>query len=120
MTTVTGARAFRLRTIIAENSERQERAAKQRKAAEKKRRAAEEQSKQKAGKKRSAKPRNPYRFKQLEEAIIKLEGEREKLMAALATEEVYRDPEALKEAQFKLAEVERDLEQKNLEWEHWV
>ncbi len=104
--------------ILAEEADRLERAAKERKAGEKKRRAAEEQARKKAAK--AAKPRNPYRFKKLEEAIIALEGEREKLMAALATEEVYRDPDALKDAQFRLAEVERDLEEKNLEWERWV
>jgi len=33
---------------------------------------------------------------------------------------VYRDPAALKERQFRLAEVERELEQKNAEWEEWA
>ena len=61
-------------------------------------------------------------FKKLEEAIIELEGEREEAdREALATEEVYRDPEALQAtAQFRLAEVERDLEEKNSEWEAWA
>ena len=73
-----------------------------------------------AKKKPAQKARNPYRFKKLEEAIIKLEEEREKVMAALADEKVYRDPGKMRDAQYRLAEIERDLEEKNAEWEAWA
>ncbi len=65
-------------------------------------------------------PRNPYLFKKLEEAIIALEAKREGLQTALADEAVYRDAGAAREAQIRLAEVERELEEKNLEWENWA
>ncbi len=64
--------------------------------------------------------RNPYLFKKLEAEIIALEEERERLLADLETEAVWREPERLKEHQFRLAELERDLEQKNTTWENWV
>jgi len=67
-----------------------------------------------------SKPRNPYRFRKLEEAIIALEEERESIQARLALEEVYRDAELVREAQYRLAEIERELEEKNVEWENWV
>jgi ATP-binding cassette, subfamily F, member 3 len=64
--------------------------------------------------------RNPYLFKKLESEIIALEADRERLLAELESEEVWRDPERLKEHQFRLAELERDLEEKNTTWENWV
>ncbi|QDU65748.1 ABC-F family ATP-binding cassette domain-containing protein [Engelhardtia mirabilis] len=75
-----------------------------------------------AGSKASAgadKIRNPQRFERLEKEIIALEEKREALMAAMVTEEVYRDADALRGHQFDLAEVERDLEDKNRLWENW-
>jgi hypothetical protein len=36
------------------------------------------------------------------------------------TEEVYRNASRMKEAQIRLAEVERELEVKNSEWESWA
>ena len=41
-------------------------------------------------------------------------------MAALADEKVYRDPGKMRDAQYRLAEIERDLEEKNAEWEAWA
>ena len=41
-------------------------------------------------------------------------------MTAMAQEEVYRNPEALRASQYDLAEIERDLEEKNAEWESWA
>ena len=70
--------------------------------------------------KKPRKPRNPWRLEKIEKAIIALESEREEIMASLATEEVYRNADAMREAQFRLAEVERDLDEKNQEWESFA
>jgi len=81
---------------------------------------------QKAAPKASAKAkgsgdkvRNPQRFARLESDIMTLEEQREKLMAAMTTEKVYRDADALRNTQVDLAEVERDLESKNELWANW-
>jgi ATP-binding cassette subfamily F protein 3 len=66
---------------------------------------------------RERKARNPWKLQKVEEAIMALEDEKKTLLDALGTETVYRDPTALRETQTRLAELERDLEQKNLEWE---
>ena len=71
-----------------------------------------------AGKKK--RPHNPYRFKKLEQAIIKLEEEKQGLQTTLASEEVYKDPDAMRDTQYRLAEIERDLDDKNREWEEWA
>ena len=63
---------------------------------------------------------NPYLLKKVEDAIIALEAERDRLLGDLGTEHVYRDAEALRETQLRLAEVERDLEDKNAQWEGWA
>ena len=65
-------------------------------------------------------PRNPWRFRKLEEEIMALEDERGTLQEALGREEVFRKPEAMREVQVRLAEIERDLEDKNLEWERSI
>ena len=70
--------------------------------------------------KKPSRPRNPYLFKKLEASIIALEEERETLQGELAGEDVYKDPDAMRERQYRLAEIERDLEDKNREWEEWV
>jgi ATP-binding cassette subfamily F protein 3 len=80
--------------------------------------AAEKRSKRTGS--RGAKKGNPWRLEKLEKAIIALEEERESLLAALGTEEVYRDPSSARETQVRLAELERDLEEKNLEWERYA
>ena len=72
-----------------------------------------------AGTGKKEKKRNPWKLERLEKAIIALEEEREGLLASMATEEVYKEAESLREAQFRLAEVERDLEDKNREWERY-
>ena len=89
-----------------------------RKAAEAERRKREPAKKE--GARKAAKPRNPWRLAKLEEAIIALETEREDLLGALAQEDSWKDPDTLRERQFRLAEVERDLEEKNTEWERWA
>ena len=66
------------------------------------------------------KPHNPYKFKKLEERIMRLEGKLEKLNASLTAEEVYRDPALLKETQIEIAEVELELTEANEEWEGWA
>jgi ATP-binding cassette subfamily F protein 3 len=66
------------------------------------------------------KVRNPWAFEKLEGRIIALEEERAGLQAALATEEVWRDPAKLRDAQVRIAEIERDLAQANAEWESWA
>jgi tetrahydromethanopterin S-methyltransferase subunit G len=63
--------------------------------------------------------RNPQRLAKLEGQIIALEEEKERLSEAMTTEAVYLDPDALREHQFRLAEIERDLESKNEEWANW-
>jgi len=65
-------------------------------------------------------PRNPWRFQRLEEEIIALEDRKGALLEALGTEEVYKDAERARGVQVELSEVERDLAEKNAEWETWA
>ena len=51
---------------------------------------------------------------------MKLEGELERLRESLGTEKIYRDQAAARDAQYQIAELERDLEQANEEWEQWA
>ena len=67
----------------------------------------------------SGKVRNPYKFKQLEERIITLEGQLETLNASMTQEAVYTDQDKLRDVQFQVAEVERQLEEANEEWASW-
>jgi len=96
-----------------------------REAKEKERRRQEEEKarkKQKAQNKKNARPekkRNPWALKKLEDRIIELEGEREQLLTAMASEDVYKNPDQLRDTQYRLAEVERDLEDRNREWEQF-
>ncbi len=69
---------------------------------------------------RAAKPRNPWKLQKLEDAIIALEEEKKSLLEALGTEVVYRDPAAVRETQTRLAEIERDLERRNADWESFA
>ena len=71
----------------------------------------------KAKKKRA---KNPWRLEKLEAKIMKLESELERLRESLGTEEVYKDQEAARETQFRIAELERELEEANEEWEQWA
>ena len=63
--------------------------------------------------------RNPYKFKQLEERIMKLEERLENLNADLMKEEVYRDAAKAREVQFEIAELEAELEGANEQWMNW-
>ncbi|TDJ71309.1 MAG: ABC transporter ATP-binding protein, partial [Planctomycetota bacterium] len=53
--------------------------------------------------------RNPYMFAKLEKRIIALEARVEKLHTECTKEEVYRDPERLRDTQIELSEVEHEL-----------
>ena len=122
-----------LATRQAEASERQEEAQRAKKqAAENARRAAEAEEKAKAkqqnkgkgpgkqgktGKQGKPKKKNPWLLDKLEKSIIQLEERREGLLEDLGSEEVYKDADLLRDKQMELAELERDLEEKNAEWE---
>lgn len=102
-----------------------EKAATQRKQDERKRREAEElkQAKQKANgsaKPAAAKPKNPFKFKQLEDRIMTLEERISGLNESLTKEEVYTDADKVRDAQYRIAELERELEAANAEWESWL
>jgi len=112
--------------IAVEQSARQDAAAKK-KSEDKKREVAERERREAAARKSAApktKPKkragNPYLLRKVEDAIIALEAERDTLNEELATEAVYRDADATKERQFRLAEIERALDEKNAEWEQWA
>ena len=64
--------------------------------------------------------KNPWKLEKVEARIMELEGELERLRESLGTEEVYRDQEAARETQFRIAELERELEEANEEWEQWA
>ena len=66
------------------------------------------------------KARNPWLLRQVEDAIMALEAERATLTTSLGEERVYKDGKLLRETQLRLAEIERDLEQKNAEWEAMI
>ena len=63
--------------------------------------------------------RNPYLFEKLEKKIMALEEEKKSLENASTTEEVYRDPQKLRDTQVRLSEIERDLAVANEEWANW-
>jgi ATP-binding cassette subfamily F protein 3 len=64
--------------------------------------------------------KNPWRLEKVEAKIMKLEGELDELRDSLGKEEIYSDPNAARDAQFQIAELERELEQANEEWEQWA
>ena len=74
----------------------------------------------KSSKKKKRQNQNPWKLKKLEARIIEIEGELEKLRESLGSEEVYRDQTAAREVQFKISELERELEEANAEWEQWA
>ena len=51
---------------------------------------------------------------------MKLEGELDELRESLGKEEVYRDQDTAREVQYRIAELERELEEANEEWEQWA
>ncbi len=73
-----------------------------------------------SGSNKGGKPRNPQKLAKLEAEIIKLEESREKLMAQMTSEETYRDADKLRGVQYRLAEVERDLDDRNEQWANWA
>ncbi len=85
--------------------------------------AAEEESRKSkeasAGKSDSGKVRNPYKFKKLEDRIMKLEEEIKAVHHSMTLEEVYSNPDKLMDMQFKGADLERALEEANEEWANW-
>jgi len=88
-----------------------------------KRAAAEKVEKEQAGRAEGSKKKrakNPWKLEKVEARIMELEGELERLRESLGTEAVYRDQEAAREAQFRIAELERELEEANEEWEQWA
>ncbi|MFT5732465.1 MAG: ATP-binding cassette subfamily F protein 3 [Planctomycetota bacterium] len=109
------------RDAAMEEKARRETAAK--KAARDKEEAAQRRGKGSTAKgKKSSKskgPRNPYMFEKLEKRIMGLEVEKEKLTASMATEAVYSDSGKVRDTQFRLAEVESELESSNEEWLNW-
>jgi len=106
----------------AETAERARKEAAAKKAAREK---AEAEARKGGGKKKASgggagkAPKNPYMFEKLEKRIIELEGELEGLNAAMATEEVYANADKLRETQYRIAEVEMELDRSNEEWMNW-
>ena len=100
----------------AERSALAKQAARKKEAAAKKRKTKQAKVKPSSDKGRV---RNPYMFDKLEKRIITLEKELGELKDSMASEDVYRDPERLKESQFRAAEVENELQLANQEWEQW-
>ncbi len=73
----------------------------------------------KQGRSGTGKVRNPYQFARLEKRIIALEEELEQLNSACATEEVFSNPDKLRDTQIRISEVSQELEQSNEDWENW-
>lgn len=71
-------------------------------------------------KKKSRKKPNPWKLEKLEAKIMKLEGRIENLNLALTTEEVYSSGDKLRDTQYRIAEVEQELQQANEEWESFA
>ena len=89
--------------------------------AEKQRVAAAERARAaKAAPVKKEKPRNPWLLAKVEEAIIALEKEKAELTTSLGDEAVYKNGAKLREVQHRLAEIERDLEEKNAQWEAMI
>ena len=63
--------------------------------------------------------RNPWAFERLEAEIMQLEGQRTELLAEMEKPENYKDASRMADLQYRQAELERDLEQKNEEWANW-
>jgi hypothetical protein len=51
---------------------------------------------------------------------MKLEGKLEKLNETLTNEEVYSNVDKLRDTQYRIAEVEMELQQANEEWESFA
>ncbi len=68
----------------------------------------------------SGKVRNPWAFEKLEKKIMELEAERKTLNDSMVTEDFYRNATRMRDAQYRLAEIERDLADANKQWEEWI
>ena len=120
-------REFKLAERDAAQEEKARKEAAQRKAAREREEAERQRSggewkKAKGGSKKKGGgkgPRNPYMFEKLEKKIMELEQELETLNASMASEEVYTNADKLRDTQFRIAEVEADLESSNEEWLNW-
>jgi ATP-binding cassette subfamily F protein 3 len=104
-------------TLASEVAGRTEETARARHVAEERRKREEEKARSQGAPRAS---RNPWKLEKLESEIIALEEEKESLESALTSAEVWRDPGALRRTQVRLSELERALEEKNLEWERWI
>ena len=95
-------------------------AADTRKHQEAKAQAASRKDKGKAKDKSPRKKSNPWKLEKLEAKIMKLEGKLEKLNETLTNEEVYSNVDKLRDTQYRIAEVEMELQQANEEWESFA
>jgi ATP-binding cassette subfamily F protein 3 len=87
---------------------------------EKRAKKAAQEAAKKTPKAKKKRAKNPWRLEKVEARIMELESDLERLRESLGTEEVYRDQEAAREVQFQIAELERELEEANEEWEQWA
>ncbi|MFT5199474.1 MAG: hypothetical protein ACI87O_002143, partial [Planctomycetota bacterium] len=81
--------------------------------------AAEKSNKAAAQKSSGGAPRNPFKFKKLEDRIMKLEETLKQLNESMTEEKVYSNATTMTDVQFRIAEVERELEDANEEWMNW-
>jgi ATP-binding cassette subfamily F protein 3 len=104
------------KTVLAEGV-----AAREQQAVEKERKATAAKARAvKSAPARKEKAKNPWLLRQVEDTIMALEAEQTQLLAALGEERVYKDATLAKETQQRLAEIERELEEKNAEWEAMI
>ena len=104
----------RLEEQARKTEDRAQRAAEEKRAAKVERAASRPKARRAPGK-----VRNPYKFEKLEKRIIRLEHELSELHTACAEKETYSNPEKLRDSQFRIAELERELEMANEEWASW-
>jgi ATP-binding cassette, subfamily F, member 3 len=106
--------------VIATEQRAQKSAQIKRAAREKEEAAARKKNKPKRAKSSgSGKVRNPYKFEKLEKRIMALEKQLGELQASMMEEAVYSDSSKVRETQFRMAEIERELEVANEEWANW-
>ena len=82
--------------------------------------AAERARAAKAAPARKEKPKNPWMLRQVEDTIMALEAERAQLLNSLGEERVYKDATLARDTQLRLAEIEKELEEKNAQWESLI
>jgi len=101
-------------------TEEREQAHSARKDEERRAKKAAQESAAKAQEPKKKRAKNPWKLEKVEAKIMELEEGLERLRVSLGTEEVYKDQEATREVQFQIAELERELEEANEEWEQWA